>query len=279
MATLYGHAVIIKGLNADHTYVTSSDGNRWGCWGRDSGGHEICSGRGSVTEADCLSQSSSHAGLVYGITGVCHQTANRILFPAKVIVNKAKGYWASVTVYGTYGTANLISLYEWKKRKDRCCKRKDELEPSDAEELSKAPVQDERLAAYLENVDTMYSEEMRDTKEAGTDSDNKINVLGNELALMADFRLGGMKKDLTIKTLQDVQAEMILKKERLDAQLNEKHISAAQYADEVNANIPTLLNESKQHLGEGTYMKLFGAAPDSAFQIVNPQILAQYQQD
>lgn len=165
------------------------------------------------------------------------------------------------------------------KRKDRCCKRKDELEPSDAEELSKAPVQDERLAAYLENVDTMYSEEMRDTKEAGTDSDNKINVLGNELALMADFRLGGMKKDLTIKTLQDVQAEMILKKERLDAQLNEKHISAAQYADEVNANIPTLLNESKQHLGEGTYMKLFGAAPDSAFQIVNPQILAQYQQD
>ena len=95
MATLTGYAVKISWLGADHTYVRSSVGNKWGCWGRDSGGKAICSGSGSASVANCISQPWSTAGLVYGVTGVCHQTANRILYPARAIVSKASGYWAS----------------------------------------------------------------------------------------------------------------------------------------------------------------------------------------
>jgi hypothetical protein len=63
--------------NVDHTYVVSSCGLRWGCWGRDQGGMPIRGAAGSSQLADCLSQPNSQAGILYAITGVCHQTANR----------------------------------------------------------------------------------------------------------------------------------------------------------------------------------------------------------
>ena len=102
-ATLTGHAVKIGGLRWDHTYVWSSDGHRWRCWGRDSGGRQICSASGDSAVADCLSQPNSQAGIIYAVTGVCHQTANRILHPARVLASSAKGYRQSAFVWGTYG--------------------------------------------------------------------------------------------------------------------------------------------------------------------------------
>lgn len=87
----------------DHTYVTSSHGHVWPCWGRAAGGTQICSGSGNTYEADCLSQPNSEAGILYAKTGVCHQTANRILLPAGQMVSGASGYRLSIFVYGVYG--------------------------------------------------------------------------------------------------------------------------------------------------------------------------------
>src|SRR5438105_3189718 len=79
----------------DHTYVTSNLGHVWRCWGASAGGRQICSAVGNVGQAECLSQPGSQAGIVYGSSGVCHQTANRILFPARQLVSAAHGYRAS----------------------------------------------------------------------------------------------------------------------------------------------------------------------------------------
>lgn len=100
---LSGYAIKIAGLRADHTYVTSSDGHVWPCWGRFAGGNLICDGKGNTDQADCLSQPNSQAGIVYGVTGVCHQTANRILLPAGEYVSAASGYRASVFAWGVFG--------------------------------------------------------------------------------------------------------------------------------------------------------------------------------
>jgi hypothetical protein len=101
--TLTGHAIKVVGLPADHTYVTSDDGRIWPCFGRSVGGAPICSGSGNVDQADCLSQPAQTAGIRYAFSGVCHQTANRILHPSSVYVSKAAGYRTSVLMYGTYG--------------------------------------------------------------------------------------------------------------------------------------------------------------------------------
>jgi hypothetical protein len=101
--TLMGYALMIIGNVADHTYVVSSHGQIWPCHGRSTGGTLICRGTGNTAEAACLSQTNGQAGIVYGITGVCHQTANRILLPSGQTVSRAHGYRGSCYMWGTYG--------------------------------------------------------------------------------------------------------------------------------------------------------------------------------
>ena len=103
LGTLTGHAIKMAGLPADHTYVTSSDGRVWPCWGRFTGGTAICVGAGNVDAAECLSQPNSKAGIEYGISGVCHQTANRILYPSGEQVSSATQSRLSYFAYGVYG--------------------------------------------------------------------------------------------------------------------------------------------------------------------------------
>src|SRR5690242_9862533 len=88
----------------EHTYVTSDCGlPPWGCWGRSAGGYPLGSAIGDSAIADCLSQPNSEAGIRYGVTGVCHQTANRILRPANITVRGCQGYAFSVFMFGVHG--------------------------------------------------------------------------------------------------------------------------------------------------------------------------------
>jgi hypothetical protein len=103
LGTLTGFALKMVGVGADHTYVTSSNGHVWPCNGRSSGGSPIAVGVGNVDQSDCLAQPDLKCGIKYSQTGVCHQMANRLLFPANGTVSSAAGYRWSMFIYGTYG--------------------------------------------------------------------------------------------------------------------------------------------------------------------------------
>ena len=103
LGTLTGYALMVPVLRAEHTYVESSHGHVWSCGGRSANGRSICAGVGNTAQADCLSQLNSEAGIVYGRTGVCHQKANRILYPSAQTVSEASGYRGSLFAWGTYG--------------------------------------------------------------------------------------------------------------------------------------------------------------------------------
>jgi len=100
---LHGYALPSQAAVGDHTYVTSDDGLVWPCWGRSTGGEQICGAKGDSEVANCLSQPMSHAGIVYLVTGVCHQTANRILYPADRVVDRAGGYRISISIWALWG--------------------------------------------------------------------------------------------------------------------------------------------------------------------------------
>jgi hypothetical protein len=70
---------------ADHTYVECITGKEgWSCWGGKTGGREIVRGTGSTKQANVIATSNERAGITcYGINGVCHQAANRILWPTR----------------------------------------------------------------------------------------------------------------------------------------------------------------------------------------------------
>lgn len=282
MATLYGWAIKISWLGADHTYVTSSDGGVWPCWGRGSAGRLICSRKGSSAQANCLSQTDSHAGILYGLTGVCHQTANRILYPARVLVSGASGYWASVLAYGTYGTSNLAALAEWVVRQARCSKISADLRAKALAARAKPAIKpapaDAALQAYLDKVDTLYTQHARTLSLATLADAEPIDFLGEELELMADYRLGAAKAPDSIAALRKAQTDVLQEKKRLNQALIGKKLTADQYARKINQLMAKLMKKSGTLLGKEAHTKLFGIAPQASFKIVDPKILAQYHQ-
>ncbi len=120
MSKFKGWAVPIYETGLDHTYVTVND-VIYSCFGRGKGGHVICEDTGHSKQAKCIANwlcIDGTAGIVYGVTGVCHQTANRILKPAGITVKDAKGYFASHLLYGTYGKSSFYTrkhhcLHKW----------------------------------------------------------------------------------------------------------------------------------------------------------------------
>lgn len=123
MATINGHARPIAGLpaginRADHTNVSCSGvpGRLWVCCGVAPAGPIICSGEGSSKSADCFSKPTmgafnliDTAGILYLITGVCHQASNRILFSAGVLINNmCRGYGVSVAAFGPFGIPSQV---------------------------------------------------------------------------------------------------------------------------------------------------------------------------
>ena len=97
----------------DHTYVASSSGKSWACFGRSAGGLSLDSGLGSDSLADCLAYPNDTAGIRYGVTGVCQQASNRILYGTSAMVSKAGGYALSLMMYGPYGLGHWL-------RRDSC---------------------------------------------------------------------------------------------------------------------------------------------------------------
>ncbi len=140
---LYAWAVpaFTSGAPVDHTWVTSYDSGQtlyqndaqvaaagqdyWYCWGafHPAGGTPsnpngyLGEQSGDVTLARCLVKSNADSRVnpaargtifVYGVDGVCHQLANQVLFSTgstslALTVRNARGYAASVFVYGEYG--------------------------------------------------------------------------------------------------------------------------------------------------------------------------------
>jgi hypothetical protein len=90
---------------ADHTYVECQSGVKgWACFGGKTNGTALKSGAGSTRRADKIAGASETGGLkCYLINGVCHQAANRILYPAGILVLGARGYKLSESIYGPYG--------------------------------------------------------------------------------------------------------------------------------------------------------------------------------
>jgi len=94
---------------ADHTYVRCSTGGKaWGCWGGKTGGTSFNSGTGSTKRANAIAGGDEKAGIkCYLVNGVCHQAANRVLYPAGILVSEARGYTLSSLMFGTYGKVGI----------------------------------------------------------------------------------------------------------------------------------------------------------------------------
>jgi hypothetical protein len=261
MATLSGYAIPLHGnLPADHTYVESDDGFVWPCWGRSSGGHQLCAGYGSSAVANCISLQNSQAGLLYGLTGVCHQTANRILHPATVVVSEARGYTASAFLYGAYGT----DARAWRARLRRCSAI-----GSGGGVTAYQSNENIEREKYMRRVDRLYAD--RNVRQVGQTAHAVRADLGAELEMLLDYRLGPELDQRIVSQLVDLQQDALDAKEPLDQALELGHMSGLEYAERVNALAGELTVRAVPVLGPERHRLVF-LAPPGAVVVVEPEI-------
>jgi len=281
--------------NVDHTYVTSSDGHAWGCWGRSEGGQIIVQPvTASSKQADFMSSPNSHAGLAYGSTGVCHQTANRILYFTGKIVSAARGYAASSAMFGTYGrgqhcttpgtppSCRIPDIYVQREWRDRIRAGSKISGDITSEALTQSTNQDSNedtmMQNYVTKVRMLYEEQMDETNSTEMSLNKQNDYLAQELDLLLDFRLGDKKNSEDVKHLHEYQSAMLAKKNDFYEELIKNNISPEEYANKLNNLISDFLKKSVTQLGKEKYSKLFNLEPDETVQIVDPEIIKISQQ-
>ena len=185
----------------DHSYVHVSHDNelvKFGCFGREDGGAVVCSNDGDTAEAIRIAGEDGHAGIVYARTGVCHQTSNRILYPAGITVDGIAGYGISTALFGVYGIGDFLHNVQ-------------------------QPCADEYFRK-LQELQQMF----RDTKN---NTDSFIDRTAEELMLLAERKLGA-RHNIPKEGVREIVAygnaehsklveQENLTEESLKAQLNE----------------------------------------------------------
>lgn len=289
--TLSGHATHIKGLLnlADHTYVTSSDGKVWPCWGGSAGGSVICSGPGNSAAADCNSFPLKLAGIIYAVTGVCHQTSNRILLPSLQNVIAARAAPVSYAAYGVLGMdmpgnppgycpiflAKAAACALANIGKDATLKA----QPKAVSAASVGPDKKDQASFMQELIDlqegAIYSLHMavkgkaETTKEAVTPS----NISAGELKLMVKYRLRDDYDKSKVGQIVDVRTAMSRKTMECHEDIIAAKSSPDSIAQKINDEIGKMQVDMKDVLGEKDYESFLGHS-ETDIMIVDPEILA-----
>lgn len=233
-----------------HTYVQSSCGALWGCWGGSAGGTSVCSGSGSSIEADCISRGG--AGIVYGLNGVCHQTANRILAPANITIPPSyQQIRATYFTYGQYGynLPNQPQSDRWPDRKLACSGSAPGSGPGATAGYSGPSSGSKRLATFSTgrmNLGTFTSAER--------DQPN----LRSELSSLIRESLGHSLDQQTFDGLAEVQERLQSRQHELVQLLLAHQINKEAYLSRLDDALRAATRDGEKLLGADDFHKLFG---------------------
>jgi hypothetical protein len=220
----------------DHTYVTSSCGFRWGCYGRDYGGHPLAMAPGNSIAANCLSQPNSWAGIRYGFTGVCHQMANRILYPAGLTVIGARGYGLTLGRYTAHGRG------PW---------------PEKAACLPPPLVISSSAGATIQTGDDPPIKGPATMTPASPESPPV-----DEFVAFAKATLGGDLDDKTAVALAIIQARLRIEADEMVARYDNGELSPEAYLEEHTVALRKAMKASEALLGRRRFLIVFGDAGD-----------------
>jgi hypothetical protein len=237
-ATLEAWTIPLVGASFfDHTYVVSSCGLQWGCYGRSTGGIFLRSRIGNSAIADCLAQPNGKAGIRYGLTGVCHQIANRILHSAGITVDGCGGYNFSVATWGKTGRPPWPEL--------QACY-------SGGTVAAASPVtggsvgQSGNLSGStgVHHIPQSSMEMMQLT----------------EFLALAENALGNRLDEGTRRSLRKIQRDFIRRQTQLARVLDLEAMSPEEYLGQFNALLKTMMDRMRATLGEERFNIVFGEA-------------------
>jgi hypothetical protein len=273
---------------ADHTYVECGTGARaWSCWGGKTGGAVLRAGPGSTKRADTIAEPDEKAGIAcYLINGVCHQSANRILLPAGILVTGARGYNVSSALFGPYGRLRgalglcrapfnqhtgisgdlpecvgaMPSVPGGKRR------------PGSTRSRSLRTVAP-RVRAYQRDVLRLYSR-AQGLASAGDATDWEIEEFNVELfRRLVQLQLGARVARRTEAHLADIRRSTERSRLHLEAYYVNREIAPATFVSEFNRETIVFQNSVAGVLNRRQYRQLFDLDPGETVVVADPDIV------
>lgn len=260
---------LVLGL-ADHTYVECTGGRGWGCWGGKTDGDALRSAHGSTRRADAIAQPDERAVIkCYAINGVCHQSANRILWPARITVRGARGYKLSEAIYGPYGRFRaLFGLCNAPfDRYDNINGDLPECMPKGAAR-TEAEVEDD--AEYLEQAVKIY--EQYRPLGAMADSDDALIELHVQLFLLLGHRELGPKRAGAMEKLAGIRAGEERERIEIERAFAERKLPLEPFVKEVNDLTDRFQDRLAEDMEPEDYSLLLGLLPGDKVRLVDPEI-------
>jgi hypothetical protein len=268
---------------ADHTYVACGNGGKaWSCWGGKTGGRPLRQSVGSTLRADAIAEPDERANInCYLVNGVCHQAANRILLPAKIIVRGAKGYWISEAMFGTYGRQRGVLGFcqATFHRHERVTGDLPECRLPPAEMELREPavrepeVESEAVTTYLTEVVATYRAIEPSIAAERLEDGNVDSFQARLFRLMIDFKLGSeLGESVQGRALIDARLSIEHRRREIEEAFFRHELSVRQFVDAFNELTIELQERSGEILDEGRYRALFEQAPEEKIVIADPAV-------
>ena len=285
---------------ADHTSVSCAmnPGRLWVCQGTPPSGPVMAAAPGSTAMADCISTPAAVlgirdlGGILYGVTGVCHQVANRILFPSGLIVNAARGYRLSSAAFGRFGlnlgfvrarlalqgkfvalirlkaAVKLFGAVDWVVKLNACVNVGGDIPPcapAAGVPLPPPPHTSAEEEQYLTMITELYEEAFK-TSDSDADSD--------EAFLTLTFGMPADEAEERRFMITEARTKLLAANADSLAEFLENEIDTQHWVERVNGNFAGFQSSILEILGPEFYMQNLQIEPGEVMALIDPEIAA-----
>lgn len=236
----------------DHTYVQDIKNNYlWGCFG--SGSEEgipsqlLSETQAFLKQAQYLAGAQgdinnihNHSEIYYGLQGVCHQAANRILSLVCEDVILSKGYLISWFIYGTYGRQIPLEIFY-----------------------------------FLNNGNPKLKIDLTSFNKFNEAIEENMHLIGQqELPFILNKKSISLEAE-QIELLLSIRKKLNSKFSELLSYLTQGG-QIPEFLIKVNNELNLNLKEISKNFSTETYIKLFDFDPNDTVSVFDPNIVAKY---
>jgi hypothetical protein len=251
----------------------------WGCWGGKTGGNPLRSGSGSTNQANAIAEPNERAGITcYLVNGVCHQAANRILFPAGIFVTGARGYGVSELIFGPYGRprgplGTCLAPFDQHQGVTgdlpQCLAASPEMIAAEA-----APSPESRR--YFELVSAAYGDTMSITIESGGRNDaGLVQFMARLFDYKIEHNLGRRPDGPRLGRLRDLRVSAEWSRIKLETGFSERQMKASEFVAESDRQAISLQKDAADILQPSEYQALFDLKHGEFVALADPEIVAR----
>ncbi len=202
-----------------------------------------------------------YAGLRYGISGVCHQAANRILRPFGVTVAGVKGYGASIFLYGQYGRGG------WPEWQQCASLMGGSVVPPSRRSSSVAFIsKSAQLSKQIEEIYAAHPEALNPTEQ------EDLEIGERELQALFGVQLGDEYDRKKVQQVRRLHRRLQEARLYLGKELESGCISRQHFLKVFNELMALTFERCQDILGKKDFERLFGGSVDQVQHLIEPSI-------